>query len=114
MSRQYQRGSVVWGKDPFRSGAKPRPWLVVSDDTHPFAGQEYLCVLLTTTQRPPAIEVTQADWRSGYPGQDSYINPWVGMTMKAGAIQNKQGELDTSVVDAAATDLAHYAGVSVQ
>lgn len=113
MSRQYQRGSVVWAQDPFRTGASPRPWLVVSDDTHPFAGQEYLCVLLTTTQRSAAIELTQGDWASGYPGQDSYCNPWVGMTLKSGAIQNKQGALQSGVVDTVATELARYAGVQV-
>jgi hypothetical protein len=27
----YQRGDVVWGPDPFKSGENPRPWLILNN-----------------------------------------------------------------------------------
>ena len=35
----YQRGDVVWGPDPFKTGESPRPWLILNNDTHPFGGE---------------------------------------------------------------------------
>nr|WP_233514205.1 MULTISPECIES: hypothetical protein [unclassified Haloferax] len=45
----YQRGDVVWGPDPFKSGENPRPWLILNNDTHPFGDEGYMTVTLTTT-----------------------------------------------------------------
>jgi hypothetical protein len=34
------RGDVWWGPAPHKSDPAYRPWLVVSDDAHPFASEE--------------------------------------------------------------------------
>jgi hypothetical protein len=42
------QGDVWWGPAPHKSDPAYRPWLVVSDDTHPFASEECIVVGMTT------------------------------------------------------------------
>lgn len=46
---KYDRGDVVFGIDPFDNNKKARPWLIVSDDSHPFYGEQYVALTLTST-----------------------------------------------------------------
>lgn len=80
-------GDVVWHETPFKTprpdGTKPgRPWLIVSNDSHPFHGTEYIVLGMTTTQRSRAIRVKQSDWREGGTSKTSFISPWFVMTLK--------------------------------
>jgi hypothetical protein len=43
----YRRSDVVWHPAPFRDGG--RPYVVLSDHDHPFYGEEYVVVGVTTT-----------------------------------------------------------------
>jgi hypothetical protein len=43
----FERGHVVWHPALFKETG--RPYLVLSDDAHPFHGTEYLVAGLTTT-----------------------------------------------------------------
>ena len=45
----YQRGDVVWGPDPFKSEEKSATVADPNNDSHPFGGEEYITVTLTTT-----------------------------------------------------------------
>lgn len=59
--REFERGDVVWGIDPFKQDSvsnpdshrddgriAPRPWLVISTGSIPFHPEQYLCLTLTT------------------------------------------------------------------
>lgn len=35
----FERGDVVYGDDPFKGDEHARPWLVVSNQTHPYQGE---------------------------------------------------------------------------
>jgi len=61
----YQRGDVVWGPDPFKSGESPRPWLILNNDSHPFGDEEYMTVTLTTTPHSNGIPLEDTDWKTG-------------------------------------------------
>ena len=61
----YQRGDVLWGPDPFKSGENPRPWLILTNDRHPFGDEEYMTVTLTTTPHDEGIPLDDADWVEG-------------------------------------------------
>jgi mRNA-degrading endonuclease toxin of MazEF toxin-antitoxin module len=59
-------GDVVWHEAPFKSprpdGSQPdRPWLVVSNDSHPFHGREYIVLGMTTNPRSEGLRVRAAD-----------------------------------------------------
>ena len=59
----YSRGDVLWHSAPFREGG--RPYVVLSDEHHPFYGEEYLVAGVTTTERDGAIELTPDTWAEG-------------------------------------------------
>ena len=71
------RGTVLWASDPFKpdSGAE-RPLVVLSDDTHPFHGEQWIAVAVSTTARRRALELTEDDWTAGSLPQRSYAYPW--------------------------------------
>ncbi len=60
---KYDPGDVVFGDDPFNDREAPRPWLVVSDETHPFYGEQYIAVTLTTKSwHDHTITLTDDNW----------------------------------------------------
>ena len=104
----FDRGHVVWHGGLFKGSA--RPWLVVSDDGHPFSGEEYIVVGLTTTARPEAIRVDQDQWVIGGLPKTSYASPWFLTTLKHAGIDRGIGMLTNDTVDAIIDDLVDYVG----
>jgi len=78
------RGTVIWAPDPFNTDASnPRPWLVVSDETMPYAGDESIAVAFTTqSHHPGSVAVPSEAWEQGEPNQQSYVLPWTVATLK--------------------------------
>ncbi len=58
----YTREDVVKGPDIF--GDRSRPYLCLSDDTHPFSNEEALYTIITT-KRKIAIPLSKNDFVSG-------------------------------------------------
>ena len=108
MRDSFERGAVVWGTDPFRSGSNPRPWLVLSTERHPFHGEEYVCALMTTTERDSSICVTQSDWVVGRLSNRSFVSPWVPMTLKHEAVVRGQGSIRDALVDRVSEAVVYY------
>lgn len=102
-SGAFQRGDVVWHPAPFKRPPNERPFLVLSDATHPFHGSEYAVVGLTRTGRSEAIELTAADWSVGSPGSDSYVSPWYVFTVKHADIDRPKGALEPGATDRVAS-----------
>ena len=100
----YQRGDVVWGSDPFKAGENPRPWLILNNESHPFGGEEYMTVTLTTTPHDDAVSIAESDWIEGGMPRQSYASPWAVASPKHAALVRRQGRLDEyfvqTVVDA--------------
>lgn len=55
----FERGHVIWHEGPFRGSG--RPWLVLSDDRHPFHDEEYVVSGISTTRRVESIPLTDDD-----------------------------------------------------
>jgi hypothetical protein len=73
-SNAFERGDVFWAPDSFRQNANPRLWLVLAADSLPYAGQEYICATLTTSNLPENHDGT--DWFCGRdPSKTSYCSP---------------------------------------
>lgn len=105
---KYQRGDVVWAVDPYRSGSNPRPWVVISNPSLPYANREYIALVLTTHSHPGGRRLTNGDWEYGHPSETSYISPWTVGTLKHDHTDTIQGRLRASVVDEVVTDLESY------
>jgi hypothetical protein len=106
----YERGTVVKGPDLFADYAF-RPYVCLSDETHPFSDEEALYAAATTTRRAVAIPLTAADFETGGLPRDTYVNPWTVVSIRAADIHGIEGRLVASTTDKIATDTAGYLGV---
>jgi len=102
------RGDVWWGPAPNKSSPAYRPWLVVSDTSHPFANDECIAVGLTTKQHSESITVPDSAWVRGGSQKDAYIFPWYVTTIKHRDLDNQQGTLSPSLIREAVDALHRY------
>lgn len=110
-SQPYQRADVIAHPAPFKNRKTDRYFVVLSDPAHPFHGEEYLVVALTSTERSAAIELGDDDWRFGGPPGDSFASPWYVLTVKHADISGAQGSLTDPAVDDIAAASASYLGM---
>ena len=110
MSTSYTRGMVVKGPDLFAEHDY-RPYVCLSDDSHPFSEQEALYAAVTTTRRAVAIPLGDDDFASGRLPRESYVNPWTIVSIRHGDIQQEEGRLDEETVRQSTGDAAGYLGV---
>ena len=109
--RAFRRGDVVWHLAPFKAPPKERPFLILSDSSHPFHGTEYAVVGLTRANRPPAIALERSAWDTGTPGSDSFVSPWYVFTIKHTDILRPKGALTQAVTDRVASAVGRMLGV---
>lgn len=108
----YSVGEVWWGPALHKSSSSYRPWVIVSDRTHPFAGTECIALAMTTRQHSAGISVPDDAWIRGGSQTDSYISPWYVTTIKQRDFDRQQGTLSQSIVADAVTDLHLYTSPS--
>jgi mRNA-degrading endonuclease toxin of MazEF toxin-antitoxin module len=106
----YDRGAVVKGPDLF-ADYDYRPYVCLSDDTHPFSDEEALYAAVTTTQRAVAIPLTDDDFTTGGLPRESYVNPWTIATIRHADIQHEEGRLVDTTTETIAQEAAGYIGV---
>jgi hypothetical protein len=99
----HQRGEVVWY--PAMFAEYDRPFLVVSDGSHPFHGEEYVGLAVTTTAHDRAEPIGTADWELGSLPAESYVKPWNPVILKHPDIEGVAGTLSESCVDRAVAGL---------
>ncbi|WP_181685871.1 type II toxin-antitoxin system PemK/MazF family toxin [Halorhabdus salina] len=105
------QGDVWWGPAPHKADPAYRPWLVVSDSSHPFADEESIVVGLTTQRHPDSIPVPDDAWIRGGSEKRAYISPWYVTTVKDRDLDNLQGTLAESLVVEAIETLHQYTPV---
>ncbi|WP_299235988.1 hypothetical protein [Natronomonas sp.] len=110
MSVVYTRGTVVKGPDLLAEHSH-RPYVCLSDDSHPFSEEEALYAAVTTTRRAVAILLGDDDFVSGGLPRESYVNPWTVVSIRHSDIQREEGRLDEETVSNIAEDAAGYLGV---
>ena len=106
----YSRGAVVKGSDLF-ADHDYRPYVCLSDDTHPFSDEEALYASVTTTRRSIAIPLTAEDFVSGGLPRESYVNPWTITSIRHADRQSKEGQLVEETVETIAEETADYLAI---
>lgn len=96
----YKRGAVVKGPDVFGPHSH-RPYVCLSDGTHPFSDEEALYAAVTTTHRPLAIPLREEDFSTGSPTLESYVADIVA----------QEGQLTEELTETIAQEAAGYLGV---
>lgn len=106
----YARGTVVKGPDLFGS-ASYRPYVCLSDETHPFSDEEALYAAVTTTHRSRAIPLSADDFVSGGLPKESYVNPWTVTSIRHADIAATEGKLTAGTTRTIAEETASYLGI---
>ena len=88
-----------------------RPYVCISDNTHPFSDEEALYAAVTTTRRAVAIPLTDGDFTTGGLPRESYVNPWTIATIRHADIQHEEGRLVDATIETIAEEAAGYLGV---
>lgn len=108
-TQPYPRGAVVKGPDLFGSH-EHRPYVCLSTDDPPFRDQEAVYAVVTTTRRSEAIPLAETDFATGGLPRESYVNPWVLVTIKHADIRGIEAQLTDSTVDKVAREAATHIG----
>lgn len=103
----FEQGTVVVATDPFGRG-RHRPWIVVSNATHPFDEDEYLVVAVTTTARERALALSPEAFAQGGLPRESHALPWAVMTLKHDSITHRTGRVSQAVLARLAEEINRY------
>ena len=103
----YSQGAIVIAEDPFGNTSK-RPYLVLSNDQVPFYGQEYIAVVITTTARTEAIELTANRFETGQLPRTSHVSPWSVLTLKDWMITKQPAKTTDATVDEVRREMEGY------
>ncbi|MEZ3115703.1 hypothetical protein RYH80_07210 [Halobaculum sp. MBLA0147] len=106
------RGEVVWGRDPFRSGTNPRPWVVVASARLPYPSRDSLAVACTTSSHhASAVRIPSGAWVAGDPNRESHVLPWTVTTLRDGEdVVGVQGRVRNQFVERLVDDLCAVLG----
>lgn len=106
----HRRGEVVWYPAVFAD--YDRPFLLVSSDRHPYHGDEYVGLAITTSETVGALPIDADAWGLGSLPEPSYIKPWNPAIIKHDMIQGVAGALRTAAVDDAVSELTAICSAS--
>ncbi|WP_135853839.1 type II toxin-antitoxin system PemK/MazF family toxin [Halorussus salinus] len=95
-------------------GSNRRPFVVVSDDSRPFHGEEYTVVALTTSPKDETIPLDSSDWLFGEMDEQSHASPWFAFTVKHSRIVAPQGSLTEDATDRIARAAARNFGLQAE
>jgi mRNA-degrading endonuclease toxin of MazEF toxin-antitoxin module len=101
----YEQGHVWWGPAPHKSGPSYRPWVIISDESHPFSHTECIALAMTTQEHAGSVAVPDSAWLEGGSDEDAYISPWYTTTIKHRDFDRHQGRLTASIVAEAVSAL---------
>ena len=102
------RGSIVVASDPY--GHTPRrPYLILSDETHPVAGEQYIAAGITTKEYPASISL-EGRFIEGGLSEQSFISPWAVVSLREADIERAVAIVDPTVAKTAAEQMARFVG----
>lgn len=102
----HGRGTVVVAADPFGNTPR-RPYLVVSDSDHPFAGTQYVALGITTKDYPDSLPLADAFERGGL-NRESFVSPWAVVSLRD--VDRAVAHASADLVDSAVRRLREYIG----
>jgi len=105
---RYERGHVVVAADPL--GDTPRrPYVIISDDSHPFAGRQYIALGISTQEYSESIPLA-GEFVEGKLNRESFVSPWAVVSLRNSHIERAVARLSTELTNEATQQMAEYAG----
>lgn len=105
-----ERGAVIEYPSVFGFDTYPRPYLIISNDSHPFHGEEYIGLAITTTDHDPALQIDSEAWIRGGLPKRSFVKPWQPTILKDTNVEDAFGLLRAGFVDEATAGLTTPVG----
>jgi mRNA-degrading endonuclease toxin of MazEF toxin-antitoxin module len=104
-----ERGDVVRSRDPFKSGTdKQRPWLILSDERHPFDDEQFIAVAISRKEYEPSIPLADDVWETGGVPVKSFVAPWSVHSPRSEDLIAWQGRVVEPFVDRVIAALWSY------
>lgn len=95
----FVQGAVVISDDQF-NGAGKRPYVIISNSSNPFHGQQYIAVPMTTRAPDSGIEVPEREWVRDSPDKTPcHVSPWSPVTLQAEKIYQSVGEVSDKIIE---------------
>lgn len=105
----YERGDVVEVGDPFNEHKESRPFVIVNTGDHPFHGDQYIAVTLTTKQwYENTLAISNDDFLDGGIPRTSSIVPWGVILPSHSDVRDHFGRLQEPVVSETIDHLVRY------
>lgn len=102
----YERGIVVVASDPY--GHTPRrPYLVISGAEHPFVGEQYIALGITTNEYPESLPLADA-FEAGSLSRESFVSPWAVVSLLDVDIDRAVARLSAEFVETAVETMTEY------
>ncbi|AGN02599.1 hypothetical protein L593_13300 [Salinarchaeum sp. Harcht-Bsk1] len=106
---QPERGDVVRSADPFKLGNdRQRPWLIVNNDSHPFGGEQFLAVAISTKEYEDSLALTDEQWTTGGVPRESFVSPWAVHSPRSEDLIAWQGRVTEGFVDEVVESIENY------
>jgi mRNA-degrading endonuclease toxin of MazEF toxin-antitoxin module len=106
---QVQRGDVCRSSDPFKLGEdRQRPWLIVNNDSHPFADEQFLAVAITTKEYDRSLALQTDVWEVGGVPRESFVSPWAVHSPRIENLVAWQGRVTDDFVQSIIDELETY------
>lgn len=107
----YPLGGIVIARDPFGAGTD-RPYLIISNDSHPFHGEEYVTTVVTTMERDRAIPLPDDVFTEGSLPRRSFVSPWNPVTLKDELLDKHVATVTAELADNVVSELIGYIGTT--
>ena len=102
----YGQGDVVVAEDPLGRTSR-RPYLVVSNGSRPFQGEDYLVAGVTTTERGQSVPLA-GEFEAGGLDRESFVSPWTVLTIRNEHVSKRVGVASERVVAETVGSIASY------
>ena len=104
----YRRGTIAVASDPFGNTPR-RPYLVVSDETHPFAGQQYIAVGISTREYDESVPLT-GEFVEGTLNRESFVAPWAVVSLRKTNLERAVARVTQSITETVVRRMVSFAG----
>lgn len=102
----YERGVIVVAADPFGNTPR-RPYLIVSDGSHPFAGNQYIALGITTKEYAESLSLAGA-FKTGTLNRESFVSPWAVVSLQDIDVDRAVARVTSELATAAVDELMQY------
>ena len=102
----HERGVVVVATDPFGNTPR-RPYLLISDDTHPFPGDQYITLGITTKEYAESVPLAGA-FETGTLNRDSFVSPWAVVSLQDSDVDRAVARVTTELIETVTDQTMRY------